>query len=321
MGRLNATRLAVVSANSINCVALETTGAAWSSSPSYSRLLVAGEVNSSAGDRLSLANTTLMPALLDFAALMALLWAPSVELRVNHLLSRRAFGLPEELCGLLAGVGAADSATTGASSSSLDPDADIELLCDASLTEEDLALVGLLRYQISQFFYIKGRHISLQTGGGGGGGGMRRLQSSLSIERCLGRRQQACRRTLLQLLTRTRLARSWFERGSNGGGGNDGLKTSSETSSSVSPTYHWNMLSDERWPLAYRSFALRPALGETALLRSLDLKTAVLAPLNVPILGGRHPQLSSSSSSGGENQPWEDIVLTNLDCLEADNLQ
>lgn len=319
MGRLNATRLAVVSANSINCVALETTGAAWSSSPSYSRLLVAGEVNSSAGDRLSLANTTLMPALLDFAALMALLWAPSVELRVNHLLSRRAFGLPEELCGLLAGVGASDTGAT------LDPDADIELLCDASLTEEDLALVGLLRYQISQFFYIKGRHISLQTGGGGGGGGvggMRRLQSSLSIERCLGRRQQACRRTLLQLLTRTRLARSWFERGSHGGGGNDGLKTLSDASSSVSPTYRWNMLSDDRWPLAYRSFALRPVLSETALLRSLDLKTAVLAPLNVPVLGGRHPQLSSSSSSsGGENQPWEDIVLANLDCLEADNLQ
>lgn len=282
---LNATRMSIVSANSVNCVAVEADVTA-----RHNRLLVAGEISLS-GDatrnRLSLGNTTLMPNLLDFPAFMCMLWAPFVELRVNRLLSERTFGLPEEICGALCGVGF-DPATCV----SYDANTDIELLFDSSVTSEDIDLISLLRYQISQLFYMKGQHIAMQTPAA------LRPQENMNMEKCLKERQQACRQTLLTLLNRTRFDRHWF--------------ATIPQRTDISPTYRWNLLADNSWRLAYRNFQCRPF--SEALLANLNLKTAVLMPINIPILN-LHRQSSPTNS-------WENEVLLNLDNLEKTvNLQ
>ncbi len=236
-----------------------------------------------------------MPNSLDFPALMCMLWAPRVELRVNRLLSvEKSCGLPEEICGVLCGLGF-DSRTPDAASS-LDPDTDIELLFDSTLTEEDVELVNLVRYHVSQFFYIKQQHITLQTPAGV------RLAESLGIEKCLRRRQQLCRRTLLQLLTRSRFRRRWwFQREPNRPAGAE-----------VRPTFRWNMFNcGEQRKAPYRAFDFRPF--HQAMLDSIDLEKAVLKPINIPILNVELNATAASITS------WEDTVLLNLVNMEAGN--
>ena len=304
--RLNGARSCALAPSSVNVVALEPETEVNSSSARHARLLVAGEISLSGGggggghrrqqqQRLLLSHTTLMPNSLDFPALMCMLWAPRVELRVNRLLSaEKSCGLPEEICGVLCGLGF--DARTPDASSSLDPDTDIELLFDSTLTEEDVELVNLVRYHVSQFFYIKQQHITLQTPAGV------RLAESLGIEKCLRRRQQLCRRTLLQLLTRSRFRRRWwFQREPNRPAGAD-----------VRPTFRWNMFNcAEQRKAPYRAFDFRPF--HQAMLDSIDLEKAVLRPISIPILNVELNATAASITS------WEDSVLLNLVNMEAGN--
>lgn len=107
-----------ISAHSINSVALEPDITA-----KHARLLVSGEINLSESDqnRLSLSNTTLMPNLIDFPSFMCLLFSPFVELRVNKLVNDRSFGMPEEVCGAICGLGFHPN------NQSYDPDNDIDV--------------------------------------------------------------------------------------------------------------------------------------------------------------------------------------------------
>lgn len=278
--KMNATQNCSVSVSSINCVAIETDVSA-----RHSRLMVAGvmSLTNVSRNRVSLSDTTIMPNLLDIPAFMCILWAPFVELRVNRLLSERAIGLPEEICGALCGLGFDPLTNT-----SYDANTDIEVLFDSSVTSEDIDLINLLRYQISQLFYNKGQHITRQTNSG------MRLQENSSLE-LLSRSQQTCRQTLLKLLNRTRIARHWF--------------VALPEMTNISPTYRWNMLKDYKWKHAYRTFECRPF--SEALLQNLNLKTAVLTPISIPILNlDRETNLANC---------WENEVFQNLNDLEQDS--
>ncbi len=294
-----------VAPSSVNCVALEPNV----SSARHARLLVAGEITlaGSRRERFSLGHTTLMPNSIDFPVLMCMLWAPRVELRVNKLLSERTYGLPEELCGALCGVGFDPS--TGVS---YDPDTDMELLFDSSVTAQDIELLNLLRYQVSQFFKAKHQHITSTPPQWTSIGERLQRQQSLGLaEQCLAKRQQMCRQTLLQLLNRTRFPRHWFQRGSEWGA----------KPTKVSPTYHWSMFSStaghggHQTP-PYRAFHFHPL--SQPFPENINPKKAVLKPISIPIL---NEQTGTASTTTTTASSWEDIVLQNLNSLEANDFE
>ncbi|KAG8222127.1 hypothetical protein J437_LFUL002124 [Ladona fulva] len=98
------------------------------------RLLVAGCVGQNPqGSRLTLRHTTLMPNIHGLPALMALIFAPQVELRTN----------PEKtkLTGALCGLGCDPETRV-----SLFPDHDMEITFDTEITIEDLTNINSLRY-------------------------------------------------------------------------------------------------------------------------------------------------------------------------------
>lgn len=112
-----------MSTNSINSIALEPDVTA-----KHARLLVAGEISLSEinPSRLSLSNTTFMPNIVDFPAFMCLLFSPHVELRVNKLVSERVFGMAEEVCGAICGIGAHPDTNR---SYDIDNDIDVSASC------------------------------------------------------------------------------------------------------------------------------------------------------------------------------------------------
>ena len=63
-----------------------------------------------------------MPNLMDFPAFMSILFAPTVEFRINKLVSIYSFNMPEEICGAICGIGF-DPLTN----KSFDPDNDIDV--------------------------------------------------------------------------------------------------------------------------------------------------------------------------------------------------
>lgn len=98
----NQAKNVTISKNSVNIIALDT-----DPSEKYSKLLISGELffNEAAANSISLTNTTMMPSLMDLPAFMALLFAPSVEFRVNKIVSDNCFSLGEEVCGAICGIG------------------------------------------------------------------------------------------------------------------------------------------------------------------------------------------------------------------------
>ncbi|XP_076166049.1 tudor domain containing 9 protein spindle E isoform X1 [Ptiloglossa arizonensis] len=115
--------------NSVNSVLLDT-----EPESSQQRLLVAGTVSQNiTGSALTLYNTTLMPHLPGFTALIALIFTPCIELRRNRL--------GTYYIGALCGLGF-DSVTKR----SIFPEHDIELQFDAEITIDDLQYINRLRH-------------------------------------------------------------------------------------------------------------------------------------------------------------------------------
>ena len=108
-----------ISKNSINVVVLLP-----EISEDYSKLFVASEIffDEKLQNKICLYGTTLMPNIIDFPAFMSLLFAPTIEFRVNKLVSDYSFSLTEEICGAICGVGF-DQITK----KSYDPDNDIDV--------------------------------------------------------------------------------------------------------------------------------------------------------------------------------------------------
>lgn len=121
---------------------------------------------------------------------------------------------------------------------------------------DDLSLLNLLRYQMSQFFLVKGEHIQKNQDG----------QSILDLEHDLIRKQSKCRQILLKLLFRNRIKRRWY----------------SEQYVSVSPNFQWGLLKNacsygRDRPFSFREFA-------DDFLQTINLKAAVFPPFLIPIL-------------------------------------
>ncbi|XP_015591096.1 probable ATP-dependent RNA helicase spindle-E [Cephus cinctus] len=98
------------------------------------RLLVAGTVSQSAnGDRLILRNTTLLPSIPGLTALIALLFAPQMELRRNYS--------GTHYTGALCGLG-----YDHRRKSSLFPEHDMQIMFDVEISLDDLQDINILRH-------------------------------------------------------------------------------------------------------------------------------------------------------------------------------
>lgn len=129
-------RMVHIEWNSVNSVLLDT-----EPQDPHDRLLVAANVGQNPqGDRLTLHHTTLMPNLHGLASLVCLIFAPTIELRVNE--SRTS------LVGALCGLGV--DKLTG---QPLFRDHDMEVTFDTEITIEDLQEVNRLRYWMNIAMY------------------------------------------------------------------------------------------------------------------------------------------------------------------------
>jgi len=113
-----------VETNSVNSVLLD-------NDPNQSRrLLVAQSTSQSSNNFLILRNTTFLPNIPGFAALLSLVFAPCVELRCN---SRRTY-----YTGALCGLGPIDNCTNRA----IYPEHDMEIQFDVEITTDDIKEVN-----------------------------------------------------------------------------------------------------------------------------------------------------------------------------------
>lgn len=93
----------------------------------------------SAGDKLSLRDTTIMPSLPGLPALVCLMFSPMVELRCDPEYTR--------FTGALCGLGY--DKTTG---EALNPDNDIEIVFDIDITLETVVKINKIRYWLCRAF-------------------------------------------------------------------------------------------------------------------------------------------------------------------------
>lgn len=122
---------AIIESNSVNSVLLD------ESSDRWTRLLVAQSVNRmNDSNHLFLRNTTLLPNLPGFTALLALIFAPRVELRCGVL--------GTYYTGALCGLGPKDSCT----SRGIFPDHDMEISFDVEISSDDLREVHAIAMSI-----------------------------------------------------------------------------------------------------------------------------------------------------------------------------
>lgn len=113
---------AIIDWNSVNCVLLD-----GDYDQSSERLLVAQIVNQGSNSGgLILRNTTFLPNIPGLAALLALSFAPRMELRCN---SRRTY-----YTGALCGLGSMDNC----SGQAMFPDHDMEIKFDVEITIDDI---------------------------------------------------------------------------------------------------------------------------------------------------------------------------------------
>ncbi|KAL0275900.1 UNVERIFIED_CONTAM: hypothetical protein PYX00_003620 [Menopon gallinae] len=117
-----------ISEESVNSVLLDT-----DPDDPHERLIVAGFINQNMdGSRLMLNNTTVLPNVHGLAAIIALIFSPEVEFRVNADRTRYT--------GILCGLGA-DS-----DGNAIFPEHDFEMYFDCEITFDDFALVNRIRY-------------------------------------------------------------------------------------------------------------------------------------------------------------------------------
>ncbi|XP_012255284.2 probable ATP-dependent RNA helicase spindle-E [Athalia rosae] len=132
------TKKIIIEPNSVNSVLLDTDPA-----DCHERLLVAGVVSQNVtGERLCLRNTTLMPNIYGLPSLIALIFAPTMELRRNELGSR--------YIGALCGLGY-DPKTN----KSLFPDHDMTVTFDTEITMSDLQEINKLRHWMNLGIHIE----------------------------------------------------------------------------------------------------------------------------------------------------------------------
>ncbi|XP_055533952.1 probable ATP-dependent RNA helicase spindle-E [Wyeomyia smithii] len=105
----------------------------------HEKLLVAGFVNEQ-GNRLILRQTSMMPNIPGFGALMALIFCPTCQLKKDEDETR--------VVSILAGLGM-DKSTGEA----LYPEHDIALTLDVVLTDEDISQINALRYTIDSILH------------------------------------------------------------------------------------------------------------------------------------------------------------------------
>ena len=135
MSRYTSYRSVSIERNSVNCVILE---------PDYlskhSRLLVASSMGLGQNSgTINLRDTTLMPNIRGFPALMAVLFAPRVQLRSNKERTHYV--------GAICGLGYDKKTIKG-----YDQDGDAEVIFDADIDLNDMMKVNIIRYNISNLF-------------------------------------------------------------------------------------------------------------------------------------------------------------------------
>lgn len=108
-----------------------------------------------------------------------------------------------------------------------------------------------------------------------------KMESTFSLEQNLFKRQKKCRQILFQLLNRTRLKRKWF--------------AEEHPEAPIYPDFVWNNF--KAFP--YREFHFKEF--SQLMLKTINLKTAVLTPIALPII---NPDDSVTE--------WENQVLENL---------
>ncbi|XP_046744424.1 probable ATP-dependent RNA helicase spindle-E [Diprion similis] len=124
--------------NSVNSVLLDTNPADY-----HERLLVAGTVGQNvSGQRLNLRNTTLMPNIHGLPSLLALIFAPTIELRRSQSGSRYV--------GALCGLGF-DPETNR----SRFPDHDMNVVFDIEISLDDLQNINRLRHWMNMGIHIE----------------------------------------------------------------------------------------------------------------------------------------------------------------------
>ncbi|XP_067013969.2 probable ATP-dependent RNA helicase spindle-E [Anabrus simplex] len=129
-------RAVMVEWSSVNSVLLDT-----DPQDPHERLMVAACVGqNSQGDRLTLRHTTLMPNIHGLPALISLIFAPTIELRVNDTRSHYT--------GALCGLGV-DPETGHA----LLPDHDMEITFDTEITLDDILNINRLRFWMTCTLY------------------------------------------------------------------------------------------------------------------------------------------------------------------------
>ncbi|KAG8273777.1 ATP-dependent RNA helicase tdrd9 [Homalodisca vitripennis] len=134
MTRCSSQKEVKVEWNSVNSVLLDA-----DPTDPHDRLLVAGSVTQSAdGRKLTLNHTTVLPNLNGLAALICLIFAPTIELRTDESLS--------QYTGALCGLGKLSSGLP------LYKENDMEIIFDVEFTNEDLLNVNKLRYWLNERF-------------------------------------------------------------------------------------------------------------------------------------------------------------------------
>lgn len=131
-------RMVQIEWNSVNSVLLDT-----DPQDPHERLVVAACVGENTErDRLTIRNTTLMPNIHGLPALIYLIFAPTIELRVNE----EGTAYTGALCGL-----GADSHT----GQSFFPDHDLEVTFDSEITLQDILNINRLRYWMTVSLYTE----------------------------------------------------------------------------------------------------------------------------------------------------------------------
>lgn len=123
-----------IESDSVNSILLDS-----NPQDTHEKLLVAGYVNES-GNRLILRQTSLMPNIPGFGALMALIFCPTAELKKDEKNTR--------VVTILSGLGY-DKAT----GESLYPEHDMSLALDVVISEDDITNINALRYTMDSILH------------------------------------------------------------------------------------------------------------------------------------------------------------------------
>ncbi|XP_054164697.1 ATP-dependent RNA helicase TDRD9-like [Oppia nitens] len=168
VNRKTAHKTVHVDKDSVNHIVLE---------PDYmsktGRLLVSSSIGlSNNTNNITLRDTTLMPNIRGFASLVAMLFAPRVQLRADR--ERK------EYVGAICGLGYDKRTFKG-----YDPDSDAEIIFDSDISRDDVIKVNIIRYNISTLL-----------------ASLRSLQEYVAGS--LATTQRKVRRNIIQLLDRRR---------------------------------------------------------------------------------------------------------------------